>query len=211
MQRQTPPSSEGAMIVNSGTAPSGALEQVPFTTTGLTRVSTWRAKAIAFLRIAFGLVWAVAAALKWQPKFTASFADQVTGAKDGQPPLVQNWISFWGNIINTNPHFFAYLIASIETALAVFFIFGILTNLTAVVSIIYSLGIWSIAEGFGGPIQPGKSTDIGTAFVYALLAGTLLAVAAGRYYGVDQWLSPRLGRLSILSAGPVSFRRRRTR
>ncbi len=210
MQRQTTPSSEGAAIINTGTAPDGTVEHVPFTTTGLTRVSTWRAQAIAFLRISFGVVWGIATGLKWQPKFIDSFSDQVTGAKDGQAPLVQNWISFWGNIISANPHFYAYLIASIETALAVFFIFGILTNLTAVVSIIYSLGIWSIAEGFGGPIQPGKSTDVGTAFVYALLAGTLLAIAAGRYFGVDRWLSPRLGRLSILASGPVSFRRRRT-
>ena len=163
MQKQTVPSSDGAMIVNTEAAPSGALEQVPFvSTTGLTTVSPWRARAIAFLRIAFGVVGGIAAWLKWQPGFINSFSDQVTGAKDGQAPLVQNWISFWGNIINTNPHFYAYLIASIETALAVFFIFGILTNLTAVVSIIYSLGIWSIAH------------------------------------------------LSILSAGPVSFRRRRT-
>ncbi len=40
MQKQTTSSSEGAMIVNTGATPSGTLEQVPFTTTGLTRVST---------------------------------------------------------------------------------------------------------------------------------------------------------------------------
>ena len=209
MQQQTDSPAKEAVIVNTGAAPSGTLEQVPFTTTGLTRVSTWRAKAIAFLRIAFGVVWGIAAWLKWQPQFINSFSDQVTGAKDGQPALVQNWISFWGNIVSANPHFYAYLTASIETAFAVFFIFGILTNLTSVISIIFSLGIWSVAEGFGS-IQPGKSTDVGTAIVYALVAGTLLAVAAGRYYGVDKWLSPRLGRLSILASGPVSFRRRRT-
>ena len=207
MQRPPVQASQGARIVD--TPQDTVVEQVPvMTTTGLTTVSAWRAKAIAFLRIAFGVVWAIAAWLKWQPGFINSFSDTVTGAKDGQPPLIANWITFWGNIVATNPHFYAYLVASIETALAVFFIFGILTNLASVVSIILSLGIWSVAEGFG-QIQPGKSTDIGTALVYALVAGTLLAIAAGRYYGVDRWLSPRLGRLSILASGPVHFRRTR--
>ena len=207
MQRPPVQASQGARIVD--TPQDALIEQVPvMTTTGLTTVSAWRAKAIAFLRIAFGVVWAIAAWLKWQPGFINSFSDTVTGAKDGQPPLIANWITFWGNIVATNPHFYAYLVASIETALAVFFIFGILTNLASVVSIILSLGIWSVAEGFG-QIQPGKSTDIGTALVYALVAGTLLAIAAGRYYGVDRWLSPRLGRLSILASGPVHFRRTR--
>ena len=132
----------------------------PFvTTSGPTRVSFWRAKLIALLRIAFGVVWGIAAWLKWQPAFINSFTDQVTGSKDGQPPTVQGWISWWGNFVSTNPHFFAYLLACTETALAIFFIFGILTNLTCVVSMLLSLGIWSVAEGFGGPIEPGKSTD----------------------------------------------------
>src|SRR5205823_12333609 len=70
--------------------------------------------------------------------------------------------------------------------LAVFLVIGLLNNLTCVVGIVWSLGIWSIAEGFGGPYQPGQSTDIGTAFVYALMFGVLLAVAAGRYYRSEE-------------------------
>ena len=38
-----------------------------------THVSTWRAKAIALLRAAFGVIWAIAAWLKWQPPFINSF------------------------------------------------------------------------------------------------------------------------------------------
>ena len=213
MQRETVRPAPGARIVETplngvsdGMMPG---ETTIVTTTGLTTASSWRAKAIAFLRIAFGVVWAIAAWFKWQPGFISSFSDTVTGAKDGQPSLIAAWINFWGNIVSTNPHFYAYLVASIETALAVFFIFGLLTNLTCVVSIIYALGIWSIAEGFGGPFQPGKSTDIGPSIMYALISGTLLAIAAGRYYGVDRWLSPRLGRLSFLAVGPLKFRRTR--
>jgi uncharacterized membrane protein YphA (DoxX/SURF4 family) len=155
------------------------------------------------LRIAFGVVWGIAAWLKWQPAFINSFTDQVTGSKDGQPPAVQGWISWWGHLVSTNPHFFAYLLACTETTLAAFFIFGILTNLTCIVSMLLSLGIWSVAEGFGGPIQPGKSTDIGTSIMYVIIAAILLAIAAGRYYSVDQWLTPKLGRLGVLAAGPL--------
>jgi uncharacterized membrane protein YphA (DoxX/SURF4 family) len=180
----------------------------PFLThLGPTRISSWRAKLIALLRIVFGIVWGIAAWLKWQPAFINSFTDQVTGAKDGQPPAIQSWISWWGNLVSTNPHFFAYLLACTETTLAVFFIFGILTNLTCVVSMLLSLGIWSVAEGFGGPIQPGKSTDIGTSIMYVIVAAILLAIAAGRYYSVDQWLTPKLGRLGILAAGPLLDKR----
>ncbi|HZR43651.1 MAG TPA: DoxX family membrane protein [Ktedonobacteraceae bacterium] len=178
------------------------------TTTENTRVSLWRARAIAFLRIAFGIVWAVAAWLKWQPKFINSFTDTVTGAKDGQPVPVQFWISWWGHLVSANPHFFAYLTATVETVLAAFLIFGILTNLTCVIGIIWSLGIWSIAEGFGGPYKLGSSTDVGTALPYAIIFAILLAIAAGRYYSVDQWLTLRLGRFGILAAGPLWRRRR---
>ncbi|HZR43650.1 MAG TPA: DoxX family membrane protein [Ktedonobacteraceae bacterium] len=172
-----------------------------------TRVALWRARSIAFLRVAFGIVWAVAAWLKWQPKFIDSFVDTITGAKDGQPAPIQSWISWWGHLVSANPHFFAYLTATVETILAVFLIFGILTNLTCVLGFFWSLGIWSIAEGFGGPYKLGSSTDVGPALPYALLFAVLLVIAAGRYYAVDRWLTPRLGRFGILAAGPLWSRR----
>jgi thiosulfate dehydrogenase (quinone) large subunit len=170
-------------------------------TTGPTRVTVWRARSIAFLRIAFGIVWAIDAWLKWQPAFINSFSDQITSAQKDQPQGVQNWISFWAHIVSSNPHFFAYLTAVIETGLALFLLLGLLTNLTCLIGIIWSLGIWAIPEGFGGPYTPGQSTDIGTAILYALMFAVLFAISAGRYYGLDQWLTPRLGRLGFLASG----------
>jgi thiosulfate dehydrogenase [quinone] large subunit len=188
MQRQTVPSTMQSPI-----------------TTGLTRVTVWRARSIAFLRIAYGLIWAIAAALKWQPAFISSFSDQVTGAAKDQPQGVQSWINFWGNIVNSNPHFYAYLTATVETALALFLVFGLLTHLTCFVGFVWSLGIWAIPEGFGGPYQAGSSTDVGTALLYALMFAVLFAISAGRYYGVDQWLTPRLGRLGFLASGRFRY------
>ena len=171
------------------------------TTTETTRVSLWRARAIAFLRIAFGLIWAIDAWFKWQPGFISSFTDQIAKAKQDQPQGVQSWLSFWAHLVGSNPHFFAYLTAAMETALAVFLILGLLTQLTCLVGIVWSLAIWAIPEGFGGPYKPGDSTDVGTALLYALMFAVLFAIAAGRYYSIDQWLTPRLSRFGFLAAG----------
>ena len=165
----------------------------------------WRERGVGLARIIFGLVYVVAATLKWQPQFQNTFVAQISAARDGQPALIQAWISFWANLVSFNPLLFARLEASTETAIAVFLIFGLFSNLTSIVGIFLSLGIWSTAEGFGGPFIPGHSTDIGTAFPYAILFAVLLFLSAGRYYGVDQWLTAKLGRLGFLASG--SFRR----
>jgi uncharacterized membrane protein YphA (DoxX/SURF4 family) len=186
------------MKTNSATFPS---QPTAFSTHASHRsaLKSWRPKAIGALRVAFGLVWAVAAWLKWQPDFQNHFLDQVSAAKDGQPSLVQGWIVFWMHVVSTNPLLFARVEASLETALAVFLVLGIFSNLTFIIGFFLSLGIWSTAEGFGGPYQPGQSTDIGTAFPYAIIFAILFCVSAGYYYGLDRWLTPRLGRLGFLA------------
>ena len=167
----------------------------------------WRERGVGIARIIFGLVYAVAATLKWQPQFQNTFVQQISAVGDGQPAPIQAWISFWTHLISINPLLFARIEATTETAIAVFLIFGIFSNLTYIVGIFLSLGIWSTAEGFGGPYIPGHSTDIGTAFPYAILFAVLLFLSAGRYYGIDQWLTAKLGRLGFLASG--SFRRNR--
>jgi thiosulfate dehydrogenase (quinone) large subunit len=99
-------------------------------------VLTVRQRWLGILRILFGVVWAVAAALKWQPAFIKGFADIVQGAMDGQPQPVKLWIAFWLGIIHINPSLFAYMIAITETALALCFILGTFTNLACVAGIL---------------------------------------------------------------------------
>ncbi len=167
----------------------------------------WRERGVGIARIIFGLVWVVAALLQWLPQFQTTFVAQVTAAKAGQPGFIQGWISFWANLVSVNPLLFARFLATTEAAIALFLILGLFSNLTSLVGIVLSLGIWSVPEGFGGPYVPGVSTDVGTAFPYAILFLVLLCLSAGRYYGVDQWLTPRLGRWGFLASG--SLRRRR--
>jgi uncharacterized membrane protein YphA (DoxX/SURF4 family) len=186
---------------NSTTRP---LLKIPFSSHSSAPLN-WRERGVGILRILFGLVYVVAATLKWQPEFQNAFVAQVSAAKDGQPLPIQGWISFWTNLVSTNPLFFARIEAVTESAIALFLIFGLFSNLTFIVGILLSLVIWSVPEGFGGPYIPGHSTDIGTALPYAILFAILLCLSAGRYYGLDQWLTPRLGRLSFLATS--SFKR----
>jgi uncharacterized membrane protein YphA (DoxX/SURF4 family) len=168
----------------------------------------WRVRGVGIARIIFGLVWVVAAILQWLPQFQNSFVAQVSVAKAGQPWFIQDWISFWANLVSVNPLLFARILATAESAIAIFLILGLLSNLTSIVGIFLSLGIWSIPEGLGGPYIPGVSTDIGTAFPYAILFAVLLFLSAGRYYGLDQWLTSRLGRLGFLASGSLKRSRK---
>jgi thiosulfate dehydrogenase [quinone] large subunit len=164
---------------------------------------SWRGRWVGIARIIFGLVWVVAAILQWLPQFQNTFVGQVAAAKGGQPGFIQGWISFWANLVSVNPLLFARMLATTETVIAAFLILGIFSNLTYIVGIFLSLGIWSIPEGFGGPYMPGATTDIGTAFPYAILFVVLLCLSAGRYYGLDKWLTSKLGRLGFLASGSI--------
>jgi uncharacterized membrane protein YphA (DoxX/SURF4 family) len=124
----------------------------------------------------------------------------LTGNLDGQPGFVQVWIHLWITIAKVNPHVFANLVALGETAIAIGLIFGIFSNLTNSVGVLFALIIWTTAEGFGGPYTAG-ATDIGTAIIYVLVFVSLFLSSAGLYYGVDRYLSPKLGRFGFLATG----------
>src|SRR5438093_9527039 len=192
------------MIDNSATKP---LQQTTISSRRLIRMN-WRERGVGIARIIFGLVYVVAATLKWQPQFQNTFVLQLSAVIDDQPAPIQAWLSFWTHLVSINPLLFARIEATTETAIALFLIFGLFSNLTSIVGIFLSLGIWSTAEGFGGPYIPGHSTDIGTAFPYAILFAVLLFLSAGRYYGLDSWLTPRLGRLGFLTSGSIRRRRK---
>ncbi|MGF7233605.1 MAG: hypothetical protein ACQSGP_01400 [Frankia sp.] len=164
---------------------------------------TWRqpvfGRGLAAVRIAFGIAWAIDASFKWMPSFRTGFVSYLTDAKPGQPELVKIWISGCVNMIKMDPHLCAYLVAITESLIALCLIFGAFTNLVAVVGGLLSLGIWSTAEGFGGPYQAG-STDIGASIIYVILFAALAVAGAGAVMGADTVLRPRLGRWSWLSS-----------
>src|SRR5690242_5495517 len=147
--------------------------------------------AIAFLRIAFGVIWSVDAALKWQPAFQANFSQIVAGVAQGQPGFLSWWFSIWQAIVSGRAPIFAVLTATTETYLALALIAGFARKFTYTIGIAYGLFVWSVAEGFGGPYVPGATTDVGAAIIYSLVFWALLLVDAGRM-SVDRVIATRI-------------------
>lgn len=131
------------------------------------------------LRVGFGLVWLVDASLKWMPGFRESYMDGVMQLGEGQPGWVEPWFRFWSAVQHPRISGFEYLVAIVETLIALAVIFGIARKTTYAAGALFSLMIWAVAEGFGGPYEAGAS-DIGSAVIYALVFVALLLLS---YYG----------------------------
>jgi uncharacterized membrane protein YphA (DoxX/SURF4 family) len=143
-------------------------------------------KAFAYVRIAFGFVWVIDAWFKWQPAFQNGFVGQVSMMISGQPAWVAAWIQWWVNLVSTNPHLFAVIIALAETAIAIGLIFGFYTRAAILGGVILSLVIWAVPEGFGGPYVAG-TTDIGTGIIYAFVLVALWIGESWQWYSLDDY------------------------
>lgn len=146
------------------------------------------------LRIGFGVIWLIDAVLKWLPGFRLDYMDTIMGEAKGQPGWTKPWFDFWANVQHPYATFFAYLVAVLETLIALALVAGFARKLTYIGAIGLSLLIWGTAEGFGGPYTSGSS-DIGTAIIYVLVFSALLTFS---YYqgtapfSVDAWLERRI-------------------
>ena len=146
------------------------------------------------LRVTFGLIWAIDAALKWLPGFRSGYMSLLMAEGQRQPGWLKPWFNFWITLQHPMVDFFVYLSAAIETLIAAALILGFARKLTYISAIAFSLIIWSTAEGFGGPYTSG-STDIGTAVIYAVVFIGLLALnayAGAARYSTDYWLEQRI-------------------
>ncbi len=156
--------------------------------------AAYLSKHVAALRIIFGLIWGIDAAFKWQPAFKSGFLDQIQGAAVGQPSWLQGWFNFWIHLLGHNPHLFAFIVAVVESLIALALIFGIARRATYLWAALFSLLIWSIAEGFGGPYS-ATSTDIGTGIIYAIVFLSLYGLdrlAGQSKLSLDNYLSKKL-------------------
>jgi nitrite reductase (NO-forming) len=156
---------------------------------------------VAILRVIFGLMWAIDAAFKWQPAFKSGFLDQIKSAADGQPHWLHGWFNFWIHLLSHNPHLFAMLVMVTETLVALALIFGVARRTTYLAAAIFSLLIWSVAEGFGGPYS-ATSTDIGTGIVYAVVFFSLYGLdrlASRSSWSLDNYIAKRLPWWTVLA------------
>lgn len=149
---------------------------------------------VAILRIVFGFMWVIDASFKWRPAFRDNFLSQIQSAGDGQAKWLQGWFNFWANFMGHNPHLFAYLVAIIESLIALALLIGLARRATYLAAAIFSLLIWAIAEGFGGPYG-SDSTDIGTGIVYAVVFLALYGLdrlATTARWSIDNYLVKRI-------------------
>ena len=144
-------------------------------------------RSFAVLRIVFGFVWLIDAFFKWNPAFINNLTSYLAEGAQGQPSLVQAWIQLWIQGVNVNPHLFALAVALAETAIAFGLIFGFLSKAAMTGGMLMALVIWTTAEGFGGPYQPG-STDIGAAIIYFIVFVALWLGKSWRAYSIDRLL-----------------------
>lgn len=54
--------------------------------------NTWPAAASAALRVAFGVIWAVGAALTWSPDLAVHYVGYLHNAAQGQPAWLAGWL-----------------------------------------------------------------------------------------------------------------------
>ncbi len=101
--------------------------------------------------------------------------------------------------MHVDPHVFAHVVAVAESLVTLGLLFGAFSNLTNLGGALLSFVIWSVAEGFGGSYT-GGSADISAGIIYVLVFAALCLTNAGRYVGIDHWLTLRLGRFRILAS-----------
>lgn len=143
-----------------------------------------RAHLVGALRIAFGVIWLVDAALKWSPAFFSEYLSLLKAASQGQPAWLGPWFHLWIAMVSPHPQLWAFVTALLETATAIGLILGFAQKIGYFIGALFSLAIWSTAEGFGGPYTPG-ATDVGTSLIYFLV---FVYLAAMQYLeGLPAW------------------------
>jgi nitrite reductase (NO-forming) len=154
-----------------------------------------RARAVAGVRIVFGLVWLVDASLKWSPHFINGYLDHLAEGSAGKPDWLQPWFRFWQSLQAPAPRAAAYFVAASETLIALALLLGIARKLTYLSAAAFSLMIWAVPEGFGGPyLGLGADVDVGAGLINALVFISLLLLTADGPdpYSLDAVIERRL-------------------
>jgi uncharacterized membrane protein YphA (DoxX/SURF4 family) len=152
-------------------------------------------RRVIVLRVAFGVVWALDAYLKWQPDFIRQYGADVASAAHGQPDLLRPWFHFWRHLVAYSPHTFAYATAATETLIALCLVLGLARRSLYIGGAFLSFAVWTIPEGFGGSFLAG-ATDIGTAIMYVLVFLALYSLetlpAATQAWALDRIIERRV-------------------
>lgn len=150
-------------------------------------------RLVAGLRVAFGLVWAVDAVLKWLPGFRDGFGAMLDQAAKAQPGWLRPTFDLWTGLSRWELTALATISAVTETFLALALLSGFARKTVYLLGAGYSLVLWAMGEGFGAPYQSG-STDVGAAIIYAFVFAALLLVdrSGPNAHSLDAYLESRI-------------------
>ena len=137
--------------------------------------SPWPGIATTALRVAFGIIWMVGAALTWLPDFAAHYVGYLHNAAQGQPGWNSWWFEMWIALVTPHATLFTWLTRLAVSAIAIALLIGFGGRTLYALGALFSLLVWSTAEGFGGPYAVGVS-NIGTAITYVLLFVALIGL-----------------------------------
>ncbi len=154
---------------------------------------TWRVMARTALRVAFGIIWAVNAGLTWTGQFADHYVGYLHNAAQGQPAWSAFWFSAWIAVVAPHAGLFIWLTRVIETLLAVALVLGIARKSVYFAGALFSLLVWSTAEGFGGPYAVGAA-NMGAGIIYVLVFIALIAInshTGPSPYSLDYYLEKR--------------------
>ena len=132
-------------------------------------------------RVMFGFLWAWDAFFKLHPYFITHMTDFISGAEAGQPAWIVAYQQTWVAVItHTSPVFVGIMSALTEVALAWSLLTGKLLRLFLPIGFVFSLMIWSTAEGFGGPYGNGRNgmpgNMFGNAVIYAIIFAFFIVI-----------------------------------
>ena len=124
--------------------------------------------------VLFGLLWAFDAFLKWNPYFLHNSITYLVASQQGQPHWIILYIQFFIDIIRVvGPVAFGLFAAIIETLIAASLIFRKGLGIMLPVGVFYTFGLWTTAEGWGGPYGPGftgcRGDILGAAIIYCFI------------------------------------------
>ncbi len=130
--------------------------------------------ALEPVRILFGLLWAFDAFWKWQPDFLHNSLTYLQASEAGQPAWIVAYIGIALRIFGIfGPFFFGLFAATAETVLAASLLFKRAQNWFLPIGFLYSFGVWTTAEGWGGPYALGSTGNrgdvLGTCNIYMLV------------------------------------------
>jgi len=135
----------------------------------------WPAMARTALRVAFGLIWVANAAFTWTSGFAVHYVGYLHNAAQGQPAWSAWWFNAWIALVTPHADLFVWLTRIIETALALALVLGFARKTVYLLGALFSLLVWSTAEGFGGPYTVG-ATNMGSGIVYVLVFIALMVI-----------------------------------